>query len=72
MPTAARNSMRRPAPRVLRWQFVTIPTTIPAGPRTLWDKFGYPEPFPEYGFDLSAWWVDTQREAVIDQRLHGR
>ncbi|MGM0782968.1 MAG: extracellular solute-binding protein [Pseudomonadota bacterium] len=67
------NAATRALDRVLRWQFVTIPHYHSGETRLgLWDKFDYPEPFPEYGFDLSAWWVDTQREAVIDQRLHGR
>ncbi|TFH86843.1 ABC transporter substrate-binding protein [Billgrantia azerbaijanica] len=70
---AALNAATRALDRVLRWLFVTIPHYHSGETRLgLWDKFGYPEPFPEYGFDLDAWWVDTQREAMIDRRLHGR
>ena len=38
----------------------------------IWDKFGWPEPFPAYGMDLAAWWVDAEREAEINQRLRRR
>ncbi|SDJ80099.1 extracellular solute-binding protein [Billgrantia gudaonensis] len=69
----ALNAATRALDRVLRWLFITIPHYHSGETRLgLWDKFGYPEPFPEYGFDLSAWWVDADRAAEIDQRLHGR
>ena len=34
----------------------------------IWDKFGYPEPFPKYAMDLDAWWVDTEREAELQRQ----
>ncbi|WP_240454040.1 extracellular solute-binding protein [Halomonas sp. NO4] len=67
------NTATRALDRVLRWLFITIPHYHSGETRIgLWDKFSYPEPFPEYGFDLAAWWVDAERAAEINQRLHGR
>ncbi|MBR2512706.1 MAG: ABC transporter substrate-binding protein [Halomonas sp.] len=58
--------------RVLRWGFYVIPHYHSGETRiAVWDKFGYPEPFPEYAMDLDAWWVDTDREAEL-QRRHRR
>lgn len=55
--------------RVLRWGFYTIPHYHSGETRiAVWDKFGYQEPFPEYAMDLDAWWVDTDREAVLQRR----
>jgi microcin C transport system substrate-binding protein len=69
----ALNTVARALDRVLRWNFVMIPHYHSGETRiAIWDKFGYPEPFPEYGFDLAAWWVDTEREAEINQRLRRR
>lgn len=58
--------------RVLRWGFYVIPHYHSGETRiAVWDKFGYPEPSPEYAMDLDAWWVDTDREAEL-QRRHRR
>lgn len=58
--------------RVLRWGFYVIPHYHSGETRiAVWDKFGYPEPFPEYAMDMDAWWVDTDREAEL-QRRHRR
>ncbi|MCG7598334.1 extracellular solute-binding protein [Halomonas sp. McH1-25] len=58
--------------RVLRWGFYVIPQFHLAATRVaIWDKYGYPEPFPEYNLDLAAWWVDPERAQVINQRQHG-
>ncbi len=58
--------------RVLRWGFYVIPQYHLAATRVaLWDKYGYPQPFPEYNLDLAAWWVDPQRAKTINQRQHG-
>ncbi|WP_235042336.1 extracellular solute-binding protein [Vreelandella profundi] len=58
--------------RVLRWGFYVIPHYHSGEKRiAVWDKFGYREPFPAYGMDLDAWWVDSDREAEL-QRRHRR
>jgi microcin C transport system substrate-binding protein len=58
--------------RVLRWGFYVIPQFHLAATRiALWDKYGYPQPHPEYNIDLDAWWVDPQRAPEINQRQHG-
>ncbi|BCB07881.1 ABC transporter [Vreelandella venusta] len=58
--------------RVLRWGFYVIPHYHSGETRiAVWDKFGYPEPFPVYAMDLDAWWVNTDREAEL-QRRHRR
>ena len=55
--------------RVLRWGFYVIPHYHSGEKRiAVWDKFGYREPFPAYGMDLDAWWVDTDREAELQRR----
>ncbi|PMR77568.1 hypothetical protein C1H69_02685 [Billgrantia endophytica] len=67
------NTTARALDRVLRWKFIMIPHYHSGETRiAVWDKFGYPEPFPTYGFDMSAWWVDTERENEINQRLRRR
>ncbi|WP_386077562.1 extracellular solute-binding protein [Vreelandella sp. F11] len=59
--------------RVLRWGFYVIPHYHSGETRiAIWDKFGYPEPFPAYAMDLDAWWVDTDREAELQRRQRGR
>ena len=59
--------------RVLRWGFYVIPHYHSGETRiAIWDKFGYPEPFPEYAMDMDAWWVDTAREAQLQRRQRGR
>lgn len=67
------NTASRALDRVLRWKFIVIPHYHSGETRiAFWDKFGYPEDFPEYGFDLSTWWVDAERASEINQRLRGR
>lgn len=59
--------------RVLRWGFYVIPHYHSGETRiAVWDKFGYPEPFPAYAMDLDAWWVKTDREAALQRRHRGR
>ncbi|TVP51470.1 MAG: ABC transporter substrate-binding protein [Halomonas sp.] len=59
--------------RVLRWGFYVIPHYHSGETRiAVWDKFGYPEPFPEYAMDMDAWWVDTEREAELQRRNRRR
>ncbi|MFI0471367.1 extracellular solute-binding protein [Halomonas sp. HMF6819] len=54
--------------RVLRWGFYAIPHYYSGETRiAVWDKFGYPEPFPAYAMDLDAWWVDREREARLER-----
>ncbi|MCE8024671.1 MULTISPECIES: extracellular solute-binding protein [Halomonadaceae] len=67
------NTATRALDRVLLWSFITVPQYHSGETRiAVWDKFGYPEPFPKYGLDLSAWWVDTAREAELNRRLRRR
>ncbi|WP_083235810.1 extracellular solute-binding protein [Halomonas caseinilytica] len=58
--------------RVLRWGFYVIPQWhLPSTRLAFWDKFGWKEPFPEYGLDLDAWWVDPQRAIQVEARQNG-
>ncbi|MGJ7461667.1 extracellular solute-binding protein [Halomonas sp. MA07-2] len=67
------NDTARALDRVLRWRFPMIPHYYSGETRiAIWDKFGWPEPFPEYGMDLAAWWVDAEQEDEINQRLRRR
>ena len=67
------NATARALDRVLLWRFPMIPHYHSGETRiAIWDKFGWPEPFPRYGMDLAAWWVDAEREAEINQRLRRR
>lgn len=67
------NVTARALDRVLLWNFPMIPHYHSGETRiAIWDKFGWPEPFPRYGMDLAAWWVDAEREAEINQRLRRR
>lgn len=67
------NVTARALDRVLLWRFPMIPHYHSGETRiAIWDKFAWPEPFPKYGMDLAAWWVDAEREAEINQRLRRR
>ncbi|WP_249322331.1 extracellular solute-binding protein [Halomonas sp. PGE1] len=69
----ALNVTARALDRVLLWRFPMIPHYHSGETRiAIWDKFGWPEPFPAYGMDLAAWWVNAEREAEINQRLRRR
>ncbi|MDR5858754.1 ABC transporter substrate-binding protein [Halomonas eurihalina] len=58
--------------RVLRWGFYVIPQWhLPATRVAFWDKLGWKEPFPEYGLDLDAWWIDPQRAGEVEARQNG-
>ncbi|WNK18849.1 extracellular solute-binding protein [Halomonas piscis] len=63
------NTVTHALDRVLRWGFYVIPHYHSGETRiAVWDKFGYPRPFPEYGMDLDAWWVDPERATRLEQR----
>ena len=69
----ALNVTARALDRVLLWRFPMIPHYHSGETRiAIWDKFGWPEPFPAYGMDLAAWWVNAEHEAEINQRLRRR
>jgi microcin C transport system substrate-binding protein len=69
----ALDTATRALDRVLRWGFYVIPHYHSGETRiAIWDKFGYPEPFPQYAMDLDAWWVDTEREAELQRRQRRR
>lgn len=66
------NTLTRALDRVLRHRFIVIPHYHSGETRlAVWDKFGWPEPSPEYGMDLEAWWVDPERAATIERRQRG-
>ncbi|HSH47895.1 MAG TPA: extracellular solute-binding protein [Halomonas sp.] len=59
--------------RVLLWGFHVIPQWHLDSTRVVvWDKFAGIEPYPRYGIDLDAWWVDPQRADRIDARQRSR
>lgn len=63
------NTITRTLDRVLRWGFYVIPHYHSGETRiAIWDKFGYPDPFPKYAMDLDAWWVDPEREAALQRQ----
>jgi microcin C transport system substrate-binding protein len=65
----ALNTVIHALDRVLRWGFYVIPHYHSGETRlAVWDKFDFPQPFPAYGMDLDAWWVDTEREAELERR----
>ncbi|RAR57383.1 microcin C transport system substrate-binding protein [Onishia taeanensis] len=67
------NTAARALDRVLRHGFYVVPQWYLDKTRiALWDMFDYPQPFPEYNLDLSAWWVDPEREAEIRKRQRSR
>ncbi|TLF53447.1 ABC transporter substrate-binding protein [Halomonas urmiana] len=69
----ALDTAARALDRVLRWGFYVIPQWHLGQTRiALWDKFGWQEPFPEYGLDLHAWWVDPERGREIEARQRNR
>ncbi|MDR5902045.1 extracellular solute-binding protein [Halomonas icarae] len=66
------NTLTRALDRVLRHQFIVIPHYHSGETRlAVWDKFGWPEPSPQYGMDLEAWWVDPERATRIEERQQG-
>ncbi|HET8789838.1 MAG TPA: extracellular solute-binding protein [Modicisalibacter sp.] len=68
----ALNTAAQALDRVLRWGFYVIPQFHLGAIRiAMWDKFGYPQPFPKFGLDLDAWWVDPQRAEAVTRRQHG-
>ncbi|WP_027966806.1 extracellular solute-binding protein [Halomonas halocynthiae] len=59
--------------RVLLWGFHVIPQWYLGNNRiAIWDKFAGQEPYPEYGIDLDAWWVDPQQSERIEARQRSR
>ncbi|MEQ6888184.1 extracellular solute-binding protein [Halomonas sp. CS7] len=69
----ALDTAARALDRVLRWGFYVIPQWHLGQTRiALWDKFGWQEPFPTYGLDLHAWWVDPERGGEIEARQRNR
>jgi microcin C transport system substrate-binding protein len=55
--------------RVLLWNHFVIPHWHISYDRiAYWDKFGHPEIIPMQGVQLSAWWLDSQRAAALEQR----
>ncbi|WP_027349198.1 ABC transporter substrate-binding protein [Halotalea alkalilenta] len=53
--------------RALRWNFYLVPQYHNPGTRiAYWRKLAFPLPFPDYGLDLDAWWVDSQRASRVE------
>lgn len=60
-------SATRALDRVLRWGFHVVPQWHLAATRiALWNKFGYPQPFPEYQLSLDSWWVEPDKDASLE------
>lgn len=59
--------------RVLLWGFHVIPQWYLGDNRiAAWDKFAGQQPYPRYGIDLDAWWVDPQQSERIEARQRSR
>ncbi|WP_110647762.1 extracellular solute-binding protein [Salinicola peritrichatus] len=59
--------------RVLRWGFYVVPQWNFDGTRVaVWNKFGYPQPFPRYTPDFTVWWVDSERAQAVTARQRGQ
>jgi len=59
--------------RVLRWGFYVVPQWNFDGTRVaVWNKFGYPQPFPRYTPDFTVWWVDPERAQAVTARQRGQ
>lgn len=70
---SALDTAARALDRVLRWGFYVVPQWNFDGTRVaLWNKFGYPQPFPRYTPDFSVWWVDPDRAPAITARQRGQ
>ena len=60
-------SATRALDRVLRWGFHVVPQWHLAATRiALWNKFGYPQPFPEYQLSLDSWWIEPDKDASLE------
>ncbi|MBL4907108.1 MAG: ABC transporter substrate-binding protein [Sneathiella sp.] len=54
--------------RVLTWNFYVIPQYTTAFDRiAYWDKFGKTDISPSEGPDITAWWIDTQKEIQLKE-----
>jgi microcin C transport system substrate-binding protein len=57
--------------RVLLWNFYVVPQFTYGFERyARWDRFGHPEPLPEYGVSgfPNLWWWDAEKAAKIGKR----
>jgi microcin C transport system substrate-binding protein len=55
--------------RILLWNHYVVPQWYYDKARTArWDRFGHPDPMPEYGRAAfpTAWWRDVQKAAKAD------
>lgn len=59
--------------RVLLWNFYVVPQWHnPDIWIAWWNKFGIPESQPVYaGVDIDSWWIDADKEAVLNKKLGG-
>ena len=54
--------------RVLQWNYFVIPTWHINSDRAIWwDKFGIPEIKPRFGVGLLSWWVDPEKNKIIEE-----
>ncbi len=59
--------------RVLLWNHYFVPElSVPATRHAYWNKFGHPEKIPLQGPDLSTWWYDADKAAVINAKFNVR
>lgn len=55
--------------RLLQWGHWMLPHWYTASDRVLyWDKFGRPSVTPTQGVQFDAWWIDTAKEASLQER----
>lgn len=55
--------------RALLWGFYLVPHFTDDGYRlAYWDKFGWAETLPSEGPDLYSWWIDAEKERLVQGR----
>ncbi|MFQ5972158.1 MAG: extracellular solute-binding protein [Alphaproteobacteria bacterium] len=55
--------------RVLLWGHYVVPNWhIPHDRIAYWDKYGKPGVVPKNGVQISAWWIDPQKESDLEER----
>ncbi|WP_169567265.1 extracellular solute-binding protein [Sneathiella limimaris] len=56
--------------RVLTWNFYIIPQFTSAYERiAYWNKFGKTDVYPSQGTDITAWWVDPEKQRKLKEGL---
>jgi microcin C transport system substrate-binding protein len=59
--------------RVLLWNHYFVPElSVPATRHAYWNKFGRPKKIPLQGPDLTTWWYNASKAAVLDAKFNVR